>query len=441
MTVLKVPDMFNKIQDAINKWKKGDNIQVAQGNYLENIKLKPGVILDGGFKPDFSAQNWDQWPSIIDGNHLNSVVIGAEGSQLNGFTLRNGQAVNGGGIYLDGISMTIKNNTIEDNVAGENGGGLYIANYPGAKSHMYLDIQNNIIRRNRTTGYKGGCGGGIFVTKSKGGIRINNNTIGGQIGDGNTSKWSGGGIWVEDTGIIDIEDNEISQNVAEIGHGGGVVITGGTSNSNLSKNKIHYNTTYRNYGGGVYVFGGTFISKNSIMGNISQNSPLSYGGGIAASCQDHLFPIIENNFINGNYANYGGGIYVILGDRTLIINNSIAFNYRNPDLKAGGGVHVAANGGCILLNNIIWDNGDDLMEEVKGSCILDHNDIKDGDGYGKLGNINSDPKFVSQYDLHITATSGAINAGNHAGAPEDDIDNQRRSRKPDIGADEFKGKE
>ena len=449
MAVLKVPDNFKSIQDAIDQWQPGDVVRVAQGLYPENVKLQPGVILEGGFSPDFSAQNWGQWPSVIDGGQNASVVVGANEAQLNGFTLRNGRAEQGGGIFLDKGRMIIKNNLIEDNVAEFDGGGLYISGHPSLhpsdekpqKQHPYTDICYNIIRRNEALGHRGGFGGGILVRDSKGGIRITNNVIGGQLGDGNTAKGAGGGIYVESTPIIDIEDNEISQNTAENGHGGGVVIFGGTANSNLSKNKIHHNNLiHGNYGGGVYVVGGTVISRNSIMNNVTMNFQLGRGGGIAVSSLDYLTPTVENNFIYNNSADYGGGIHVDRSgfiDFILIVNNSIAFNKRNSDLHAGGGVHVAADGRCILLNNIIWDNSDDFKEELPGSCVLDHNDIKDGDGFGKLGNISSDPKFVSRDDLHIVETSPAIDAGNPAGAPKEDIDGQRRSRIPDIGADEF----
>ena len=367
-------------------------------------------------------------------------MIGADGCQLNGFTLRNGKARYGGGIFLDKAGMTIKNNTIEDNVADHNGGGLYISGYPGTtKSGIYFDIENNVIQKNEAAGYKGGLGGGMFVTDSRAGIRINDNTIGGKPGDGNKAKWGGGGIWIEDTPIIDIAENEISQNITD-GHGGGVVIHGGSGNSSLRENKIHYNLAYGNYGGGVYVIGGTFVSKNSITGNRIDNRSLGRGGGIAVSCLDHLSPVLENNFINNNFADYGAGIHMHRADRILIINNSVAFNRANPDLKAGGGVHVV-DGRFVLQNNILWGNKDDLRV-VTGSSILIHNDIEDGDGFGKLGNISSDPKFVDQSDLHITSTSGAINAGDPAGGPKDDIDGQRRSlTTPDIGADEFMEKE
>ena len=183
--------------------------------------------------------------------------------------------------------------------------------------------------------------------------------------------------------------------------------------------------------------GATFVSKNIITNNqVETNSDIGRGGGIAVQAYEYHSPILENNFINKNYAHYGGGIWVGGVYRMLLINNSIAYNRRNPDFKAGGGLH-SDEGGCILLNNIFWANNDDLME-VKGSFKLIHNNIEDADGYGTLGNISSDPKFISDEDLHITSTSGAINHGSPKGAPKDDIDDQQRSHNtPDIGADEF----
>lgn len=441
MTVLKVPDTFKKIQDAIDKWQKGDVVRVATGNYKENIKLKPDVVLEGGFKSDFSVQNWDQWPSVIDGGKLDSVVVGANGAQLNGFTLRNGKAENGGGIYLNQAGMLIRNNTIEDNVAEFDGGGIYISGYPGfARSQMYLDIQNNTIRKNEASGIRGGWGGGICIRESKAGVRIHDNLIGGIVGEGNQAAACGGGICVLDTPVIDIQENRIQQNITQ-GHGGGVMIDGSSRNASLMKNKVHYNLAYGNFGGGVYLIGDMFIAKNDIKGNRIDNFRSGYGGGIAVHGYEYRYPTIENNFVYGNYADYGAGIHVDRVVRILIINNSIASNRTNPDVKAGvGGVYLA-EGLCILQNNIIWDHNDDLYKALQAKCTLIHNDIEDGDGFGKLGNISADPKFVAKDDLHIQSTSAAINGGDPGGAPKDDIDDQQRSKiTPDIGADEFADK-
>ena len=431
--VIKVPDDQSSIQAAINAASSGDVIWVAQGTYQENLTLKAGVSLEGGWKSDFSARNWTAWASIVDGNASGSVVVGASGAKLDGFTLRNGQATNGGGIRVENAAMTIRNNTVEDNKASGAGGGIYISASP--KAPPYTDIGNNLIRRNEVGTVAGGLGGGIHVTRSATGIRITGNTIGGAAGDGNKATWGGAGIYVEQTPIIQIEQNTISHNSVDKGHGGGVMIVDGTPNATLGENLIEYNSsTAGNLGGGVYSIGGTFISRNRI-GKNSLFNPLSMGGGIAVDSFEGTPPRIENNFLYANQADKGGGIYLVRGQNLILMNNSIASNKEDKP-NAGGGVYVASAASCILQNNILWGNGDDLYQEVAGACTLSNNDIEDGDNAGQDGNITANPLFVAYDDLHIGSGSPAIDSGRSAAAPSVDIDGDVRGSKVDIGADE-----
>ena len=427
---LKVPADHPTVQSAINAWQKGDVIWVAQGTYTENLVLKPGVRLEGGFKSDYSARNWTAWPSVIDGAQKGSVVIGAAGATLDGFTLRNGQAAQGGGIFLERGTMTIRNNTIEDNVA-DRGGGVYVAFNPAAPP--YTDIEANIIRRNRARAPTG-QGGGILVTNSQAGVRISRNTIGGNMGDGNTAL-AGGGIAVEFTAVFQIEENTISQNLADGFHGGGLMITDGTPNATVSRNVISYNTATGNFGGGIYSIGGTYISRNDIRSNTLPNT-ISSGGGLVIDSPGGTPPRVENNFVHGNIANLGGGIYIHRGQNVILMNNSVRANQRDAP-QAGAGVYVRSGATCILQNNILWANGDDFHEQSPGACTLSHNDIEDGDQAGQDGNIQGDPKFVAYDDLHIQKGSPAINAGRSAAAPLDDYDGDKRGTSVDIGADEI----
>ena len=273
-------------------------------------------------------------------------------------------------------------------------------------------------------------------------MRITNNTIGGELGDGNSAYSGGGGINIEFTPIFLVEDNTISQNIVEKGHGGGVMITDGTPNASLCRNIIKYNGIQNgNYGGGVYSIGGTFICRNDISFNFIFSS-IAWGGGLAIDSPQGTPPRIENNFIHHNMASQGqgGGAYIVRGDHVILMNNSIANN--TPDSpNSGGGIYVKSGATCILQNNILWSNGDDFHEENNSACILDHNDIEDGDALGQQGNISADPLFVSYNDLHLTKGSPAINSGNKAAAPNIDYDGDNRSSKIDIGADEFKGED
>lgn len=432
-TTFKVPDDHSTIQGAINAATSGDMVWVAQGTYLERLTLRAGVRLEGGFKSDFSARNWNAWPSIVDGGAGGSVVTGASGATLDGFTLRNGQAARGGGLYIDRAAMTIRNNTIEDNKASVAGGGIFIDRNPQAPP--FTDITANVIRRNSVGTDDGGMGGGIHVTRSASGIRITDNTIGGSAADGNSATWGGGGIYVEQTPIVQIERNTVSHNSVDKGHGGGVMIIDGTPNATLGENLIEHNvSTAGNLGGGVYSIGGTFISRNRI-GKNSLFNQFSKGGGIAVDSFAGTAPRIENNFVYANLAEEGGGIYLVRGQNLILMNNSVASNKQDKP-NAGGGIYVSSAATCILQNNILWGNGDDLREEVAGACLLSNNNIEDADQVGQDGNISADPLFMAYDDLHIASGSPAVDAGRSAAAPSIDIDGDARGSKVDIGADE-----
>jgi len=199
--IIKVPDDYSSIQSAINATEAGDVIWVAQGTYNENIGLKDNIELQGGWKSDFSARDWNSWASIIDGGRRGSVVNNTQtvGTILDGFTIRNGDNWGGGGILVQSAVMTIKNNTIENNSAESYGGGIFIHSAPSAPP--YMDIENNTIQNNQVTGISG-KGGGICVWHSGNSVRISRNIIGGEPGKGNRATYKGGGIYLEETPIF-----------------------------------------------------------------------------------------------------------------------------------------------------------------------------------------------------------------------------------------------
>ncbi len=109
----------------------GDQVWVAKGAYLERVTLKAGVALYGGLvgsenslsqRPAFPrAMSPDPNETTLDGNQAGSVVASSgatAATRMDGFTIRNGKADSGGGIYCDyNSSPTIVNNTITGNTA------------------------------------------------------------------------------------------------------------------------------------------------------------------------------------------------------------------------------------------------------------------------------------------------------------------------------------
>ncbi len=114
---------FLTIQDAINASVDGDLILVSPDTYVENINfLGKAVTIQSTAGPALT---------IIDGDQLGSAVTFASNETidtvLDGFTIRNGVADDGGGVYCWGSSPTIMNCMIVENSvskAWSSGGGI-----------------------------------------------------------------------------------------------------------------------------------------------------------------------------------------------------------------------------------------------------------------------------------------------------------------------------
>lgn len=172
---------FYSIQDGIGAAQPGDTVLVLPGTYLENIDfLSKAITLKSSAGPDSTT---------IDGNRAGPVVVfeNSEGpdSVLDGFTITNGQASHGGGIFCYYSSPTLTCNVIRDNIAAgvyAYGGGIYC--------YHWCDpvITNNIISGNTAR-----RGGGILFYHYCTPI-LTNNTITENYAWGTWSSDGGGGI-------------------------------------------------------------------------------------------------------------------------------------------------------------------------------------------------------------------------------------------------------
>jgi len=175
---------FNNIKNALNAAVLGDEIWVASGTYIpstahggvgdrfKTFKLKEGVAIYGGFsgiETDRDARDWEQYTTIlsgdigIPGHNLDNcyhVVTGANYARLDGFTITQGNGVEGmgnhaggTGMYNEEVSPVVENCIFRDNTAGDigNGGGMY-NNWGSSPTILDTSFINN---------YGGGSGGGI----------------------------------------------------------------------------------------------------------------------------------------------------------------------------------------------------------------------------------------------------------------------------------------
>lgn len=382
--IIRVPEDYATIQAAIDASDDGDSILVASGTYtgIGNTDIDfdgHAVTLQGGRD--------GRGESVIDceGSHRGFLFINGEDetSVLEGFTIRNGDMDEGGGIYCAGSSPVLRNLVIENN-SSRDGGGVYLVDsspeltgstisgnrISGLGAGIYCEggspvLSGNIITGNRASDYGGGGGIGGQFTEA---------TITGNLIADNYASEGGGGLWFQGYSTLVIEGNTVSGN--DSGEGGGIYLQ---SPAAISNNMITGNTGWR--AGGIYCVGSHSVSI--VHNTVSENISDSEGGGLY--CGIYSSPTVTNTILWGNEASAGAQIYC-----------------------AGGSVTVT------------WS-------DVEGGWTGD-------------GNIDADPLFADPAggDFHLAIDSPCIDTGLDAGV-YDDIDGDTRPLGDgfDMGADEY----
>ncbi len=248
-------DHFAKVQDGLDAASNGDTVLVHPGSYRERLDF-------GGKHVTLTSEDpTDQDTvdaTILDGNDKGSVVTfdssETNASVLTGFTIKNGKATYGAGVYVSGASPTITHNTFIDNNAtftseGGQGGGIYCT---GATTPV---IASNTFTQNIATYW----GGAICLVQSSG--TISGNTIyGNQAPSG-----YGGAILLSDQCYPVIDSNTFNTNLAGIDGGG--LWSGASSSPSVTGNTFDGNITQSGNGGAIALVGGSpTISGNTITG-------------------------------------------------------------------------------------------------------------------------------------------------------------------------------
>ncbi len=125
--LIKVPQEFPKIQNAIDKAESGDTVLVSAGIYYESVILKDQISLIGQ-----SALS-----TVLRGNKRSPVIRAADKALIKDLTIENGSK----GILCENVIPSIRNCIIRDN----KGTGIHCL-------VSLADISNNVVLRNDWTG-------------------------------------------------------------------------------------------------------------------------------------------------------------------------------------------------------------------------------------------------------------------------------------------------
>ena len=384
--MLRVPEQYATIQDAIDAASDGDLVMVAPGRYKGRRNrdidfLGKEITVRSAAGPE-------------------SCIIDCEIGQITsrrGFHFRHGEDCNS---VLEGFSIT--------NGDAEFGGAIYC-------ERSSPTISNCRIVRNRAQ-----FGGGVACRDSS--PRITNCLVAGNMADRCSpedepwGRWGkGGGIFCEG-GMPTISKSVVAENTsATIGagvfcHGAHLRIIDSTISSNTGKRIAGFGN-----GGGIFLEEGLLVAIGCL---ILDNSTNYRGGGISIF-GDNVYARIENCVVSGNRAWKGGGIYSGGHNQPMVTNCTITRNRAS----FGGGLYSQYKEGIVATNCIVWGNS--------GTT-----------------NTDTDPCFAFATDYHLMAGSPCIDTGTNMpfmGLAACDIDGTPRPLDgigdgvsiADIGAHEY----
>ncbi len=442
----------------------GDEIWVKSAVYPEAITLVLGVALYGGFEGNETTREERDWTAnetIIDADGLNThALVAADGTLVDGLTIRGGLAERGGGVYSKNASLTLAHCTITGNRAeipqsqSGTGGGIHCVD--GS-----LTITDSTI-----TGNSAEAVGGIYLERSP--LTMTNCTS-------SSNDGINAGMRCEESPAI-VTDCTFAGNT---GRGHGVGANFNYSSAVLTRCTVASNTSTG--AGGLYFYrspatlvdcvitdnvggvcGGAlfYVSGESVIAGLCETA-----GEEGVDCRSLYPTTLTNCLVTGNQSEsalYTTGGLDFVNIAPTLTNCTIAKNTQ-PGLTVDmnfyeTGPYTNVFCGCnnvpILNNCIIWDwidlpslrYGDFPIEsderlEISNSCLKFE--------IPESGYINDDPLFVNPAggDYRLQADSPCIDSGSNElalGIPTDLDGNTRimdgdsdRVSTVDMGAYEF----
>ena len=270
-----------------------------------DCKSNEGVIMNGGSLEDNEAQN---------GGAIYTATGKADVEMnyyINGGTITaNNALMSGGAAYIQGGSVIMANGTVSGCRAEDNGGTIYIG--LGSFSMSGGEISDSSANEN---------GGAICLNDG------NATILGGRITDC-TAAENGGAIYIGG-GMLEMTDGEVSHSGSV--NGGAAYIANGTMT--VSGGSITGNEAVEN-GGALYLGGGHF---NVTGGSISDNSAVDGGGAFVANGDVN---VSGGTILDNTASNNGGGINISNGDLIMrggSIDGNVATNGK------GGGIYVSSS--------------------------------------------------------------------------------------------------
>ena len=365
---------YANIQAAINAAPNGATIRVAAGTY-------PPVVLSGRqltLKSLTGAAT-----TFIDGGGsarcVNMIAPGSGVSLIEGFTLRNGRAGNGGAVNVVGAALEIRSCVLRDNVATNVGGA--VAALDAAVSLVDSEIRSNSALR----------GGGVHAEADSASVFV---VIDGCLLTGNTASGVGGAM--SNAGFLRVVDSVVVANVAE--QAGGGLWTQAGSVSEIGEAQFCRNTPV-NLTGSYVDLGGNTFSQDCDADGVCDAEEIQSGAevdcnsnGVLDACEltsGADFDCNENGVLDS--------CDIATGTSTDVDSNLVPDDCQ-PDCDGDG-----------LPDS--WELSQALADDCNGNAIPDNCEIAQEPSTDKNANGSLDACELARGDLNL---DGVINAADLA---------------------------
>jgi predicted outer membrane repeat protein len=434
--------------------------------------------------------------------HVVYVYYLTETALVDGFFITAGQANNsswpddrGGGMHIENSSPAISNVIFSGNAAGSGGGMSY-------RYNSNPTLTNVTFSRNSATDGGGMFGSGNFTMTNVtfswntadrgGGMRISDGdpTLTNVTFSSNSATLGGGGMQTSGSQFT-LTNGIFSGNSSQNGDGGGMINR--ASNYTLTHVIFSDNSAFLDGGGISNYECDPTLTNVTFSGNSAQTGN---GGGM----DSHYYsePSLANVTFFGNFAGqHGGGIYhrsgglstyyaelrltnvLFSGNLSSNTGGGLTNDHNNPVLTnvtfsnntadySGGGISNWHDSSPTLTNAILWGNtasyGNQIYNYDSSIPVISYSDIQNSYESGSwdpaLGtdggnNIDDNPLFVRDPDpgpdgnwdgidddcgdLHLQASSPAVDSGTNVDCPATDLDGRPRPFNGvcDMGAYEY----
>ncbi|MBG1241160.1 beta strand repeat-containing protein [Nostoc sp. NZL] len=299
---------------------------------------------------------------------------------IDALTIANGNANDGGGIFVNGgSSLVLTDSTVSNNNANGGFGGGGIGNFGGT------NVINSTISGNTSSRF----GGGIA---NAGTLNVTNSTI-----SGNSSGQFGGGLILG--GEVTFTNSTITNNSA--GNGGGLIVFFGTT---TAQNTIIAGNNGNDISGTVTGNGNNLIgSLSGAGGTIGTGSDITFASAGITNINQVIASLANNGGATQTHALVAGSAAINAGNNALI-PSGVTTDQRGITRTIGGTVDIGSyefNNAPTATNDSVTANEDTA---VNGNVLTNDTDPDAGD----ILTVAAVKGVAADVGKQITLASGAL---------------------------------